>query len=493
MKELFEEPSLFVEILAHFSHAIVVGFARFRQLLVRSKFHFESNNLEVDNGRELYVPLYQESDSFYACYVHRRIRETMDKPICSVPGVYITVLERETPDNGCHFKLTGKKHEMLNTGSYNYLGFAQNQGPCTRAADAAIRLYGIGVCSSSQELGTLDIHHELNELTARFIGVEDCITFGMGYATNTTCIPSLMGKGCLVISDQLNHVSIIVGCRISGATIRVFRHNDMTSLENTLRNAIINGQPKTGRAWKKILIIVEGIFSMEGSIVHLLEVIRLKKKYKAYLYVDEAHSIGALGPRGRGVVDFFNCHPEDVDILMGTFTKSFAAAGGYIAGKKKLIDHIRRQSHAMFYASSMSAPVAQQIISSMKIIMGQDGTDEGERKLKQLAENSLYFRSRLREMGFIVYGSDLSPVVPVLLYTPAKTRAMVKLMARYGIAVVCVGFPATPILKARARFCLSADHTKEMLDKVHSIPNARVTMMASQGASLKSLPTVLLP
>ncbi|PNJ65119.1 SPTLC2 isoform 5, partial [Pongo abelii] len=220
----------------------------------------------------------------------------------------------------------------------------------------------------------LDKHEELEELVARFLGVEAAMAYGMGFATNSMNIPALVGKGCLILSDELNHASLVLGARLSGATIRIFKHNNMQSLEKLLKDAIVYGQPRTRRPWKKILILVEGIYSMEGSIVRLPEVIALKKKYKAYLYLDEAHSIGALGPTGRGVVEYFGLDPEDVDVMMGTFTKSFGASGGYIGGKKELIDYLRTHSHSAVYATSLSPPVVEQIITSMKCIMGQDGT-----------------------------------------------------------------------------------------------------------------------
>lgn len=271
-------------------------------------------------------------------------------------------------------------------------------------------------------------------------------------------------QGCLILSDELNHASLVLGARLSGATIRIFKHNNMQSLEKLLKDAIVYGQPRTRRPWKKILILVEGIYSMEGSIVRLPEVIALKKKYKAYLYLDEAHSIGALGPSGRGVVDYFGLDPEDVDVMMGTFTKSFGASGGYIGGKKELIDYLRTHSHSAVYATSMSPPVMEQIITSMKCIMGQDGTSLGKECIQQLAENTRYFRRRLKEMGFIIYGNEDSPVVPLMLYMPAKIGAFGREMLKRNIGVVVVGFPATPIIESRARFCLSAAHTKEILD-----------------------------
>lgn len=159
---------------------------------------------------------------------------------------------------------------------------------------------------------------------------------------------------------------------------------------------------------------------MEGSIVRLPEIIAIKKKYKAYLYLDEAHSIGAVGPNGRGVVDYWGCDPKDIDILMGTFTKSFGSAGGYIAGPRKLIDYLAMHSHASAYASSMSPPVTAQITRTLETIMGLDGTGEGVKRIKQLADNTRYFRDKLIKMGFIVYGNHASPVVPVMLYMPSK-------------------------------------------------------------------------
>ncbi|GAA5799717.1 serine palmitoyltransferase component [Helicostylum pulchrum] len=172
-----------------------------------------------------------------------------------------------------------------------------------------------------------------------------------------------------MLGDELNHSSIIFGVRLSGASVRVFKHNNMIDLRNLLREVISQGQPRTHRPWKKIVIIVEGLYSMEGSIVNLPELIKLKQEFKFYLYVDEAHSVGALGENGGGVCDFYGINPKHVDIMMGTFTKSFGAAGGYIAGDKNVIDHLRVKNHAFSYAETMSPPIIQQVSASMGIIM----------------------------------------------------------------------------------------------------------------------------
>ena len=369
-----------------------------------------------------FVPLYSEYECFYTRNLYTRIRDCFNRPIASVPGAIIQLIERVSDDYNWTFKRTGRLIEVLNLGSYNYLGFAENNGKCAKDSIESIKKHSVGICTSRQEFGTHKIHKELEEAVAKFLGVEDSITFGMGFATNALNIPTLVGKGCLILSDELNHASLVLGARLSGASIKVFKHNDADDLEAKLKESIIHGQPRLNRPWKKILIIVEGIYSMEGSIVNLPKIIELKKKYKTYLYLDEAHSIGALGSSGRGVVDYWGCNPKDIDILMGTFTKSFGSSGGYIAGPKTLINHIRMNSHANCYASAMSPPIAQQIISSLNIIAGNDGTVEGKKRIDQLAWNSHYFRERLVKMGFIVYGNNDSPIVPLMLYMPAKIR-----------------------------------------------------------------------
>ncbi|KIH54245.1 aminotransferase, class I/II [Ancylostoma duodenale] len=277
----------------------------------------------------------------------------------------------------------GTQTEVINVGSYNYLGFAQASGPCADASIAGIDEEGLAVCTTVHERGRSVSQYKLEKLVAEFLNVEDAIVFSMGFATNSMNAPCLVDKHSLIISDQHNHASLILGCRLSGASTKVFKHNDMHSLEKILRNAIAYGNPKTHRPYRKILIIVEGIYSMEGSICNLPGIIALKKKYGAYLYLDEAHSIGAMGATGRGVVEYWGCDPKDVDILMGTFTKSFGAAGGYIAGAKL--------------------------------------------------------------WNFSFYGREM--------------------LAR-GVGVVVVSFPATDMTESRCRFCISAAHTKEMLDKV---------------------------
>jgi len=304
----------------------------------------------------------------------------------------------------------------------------------------------------------------LESLIARFVRKEAAMVFGMGFGTNATGIPSLVGKGGLIVSDKVNHRSLVVGARSGDAVVKVFNHNDPEHLEKVVRRAILEGQPKSHRPWKKILIVCEGIYSMEGEMSPLPEIVRIKKKYNCYLYVDEAHSIGAIGKTGRGICENKQVDPADIDILMGTFTKSFGAVGGYIAADRHTIEHLKRTSAGFQYSSSISPPAVQQIISAIRIMTGEDGTNLGQTKLTKLRENSDYFRRSLLALGCHVLGDWGSPIVPVLLYNPAKICAFSRECLARRVAVVVVGFPASPLLLGRTRFCISAAHTREDLD-----------------------------
>ncbi|KAJ8674239.1 hypothetical protein QAD02_005501 [Eretmocerus hayati] len=458
-RESFEKVPFFTAVFTHFGFYILMFLGYINQLLF-------APIVAKEQGRKGYAPLYNNFEQFYLRYVYRRIKDCWNRPICSVPGSTVTLKDRKTNDHGWTFEFTGSKTKCINLGSYNYMGFAESSGPCAQESIQALKKYGCASGSSRLELGSMPIHDELERLLARFLGVEDAIVFGMGFATNTLNIPSLFSKGCLVMSDAKNHASLILGLRLSDVTIRVFKHNNLKHLEDNLKKAIVSGQPGTGEPWKKIVIVVEGIYSMEGTVVHLPELLEIKKKYKAYLYLDEAHSIGAMGKRGRGVCDYYGVDPKEVDILMGTFTKSFGSAGGYIAGSKALINYLRIYSHAHTYAVAMSPPIAQQIITSMKLIAGEDGTDAGKKRTRSLARNTKYFRRRLNQIGVITHGHEDSPVVPMMVYFFSKISAVVRALTARNIATVGVGFPATPLYEGRIRFCLSAAHTKEQLDYV---------------------------
>jgi serine palmitoyltransferase len=466
-----------------------------------------------------YGALNSDFDSFYTRRLKARMDDCFSRPVTGVPGRTITLLDRKSDNYNATFKMEGTKTRALNVSSYNYLGFAQARGGCADAVQEAILRYGLSACGSRLEGGTLDLHLQAEALVAQFVGQEDALINSMGFATNSTTLPALVSKGCLVISDEFNHASIRFGLRLSGAIVRMFKHNDMKDLESLLREVISQGQPRTHRPWKKIMLVVEGLYSMEGTILNLPAIIELKKRYKArfcfgicgtrssspclqfYLFVDEAHSIGAMGPNGRGVCDYFGINPRSVDILMGTFTKSFGAAGGYISGSKAIISQLRLRTHAGPYCESMSPAVLTQIVASMGSIMGvspppppntlengvilhpgpapasalpawlalpqnlRDGS-EGRERLQRLAFNVRYLHMGLQKLGFITYGHTNSPIVPLLLFNPGKMCLFSRLMSerKTPIVVVVVAYPATRLVTSRVRFCLSAAHTKEDVD-----------------------------
>ncbi|KAH9937804.1 serine palmitoyltransferase 2 [Epithele typhae] len=469
-----QDPPYYILLTTYISYIIVICLGHVRDFLGKRFRAASYRHLLPYDG---YAALNSDFDSFYTRRLKLRIDDCFSHPTTGVPGRTIMLLDRYSPNYNKTMIPTGTKTRGLNISSYNYLGFAQGRGGCADAVEASIERYGVTAGAEA--------------LIARFLGTDDALVSSMGFATNSTIIPGIVGKGSLVISDELNHASIRYGVRLSGASVRTFKHNNMKALESLLREVISQGQPKTHRPWKKILLIVEGLYSMEGTLANLPAILELKKKYKFYLFIDEAHSVGAMGPRGRGMTDYFGINPKDVDILMGTFTKSFGAAGGYIAGRKDVIDRLRLQGHTGTYCEAMTPPVLTQIIASMASIMGItmpaekpssplspalpawmplvpsmiDGSD-GVMRLRRLAFNARYLNRALRLLGFITYGHDDSPVVPLLLFHPGKMAVFSRMMRtrQVPIVVVVVAYPATPLITSRIRFCLSAAHTKEDVD-----------------------------
>ncbi|KAJ5181934.1 hypothetical protein N7449_012081 [Penicillium cf. viridicatum] len=460
---VMDEPPYYYLLTTYISYLILIAFGHVRDFFGK---RFREEHYRHLKPRHGYGALNSDFDNFYVRRLKLRINDCFERPVTGVPGRTITLIDRGTDDHNQHFFLTGTTTDTLNLSSYNYLGFAQSDGPCADIAEECIKKYGISAPSTRAESGTQDLHVEVEDLIANFVGKESSMVFSMGFGTNATVFPALVSKGCLLISDELNHASIRFGARLSGASIAMFKHNDMKDLELRLREAISQGQPRTHRPWKKILVVVEGLYSMEGSMCNLPGLVQLKRRYKFSLFVDEAHSIGAIGPKGRGVCDYFSIDTSEVDILMGTLTKSFGANGGYIAADKVMIDQLRATNPGVYFGESPAPAVLSQISSALRIISGEFVPGQGEERLQRLAFNSRYLRLGLKRLGFIVYGHDDSPIVPLLLFNPAKMPAFSHEMLRRKISVVVVGYPATPLVSSRARFCVSAAHTKDDLDRV---------------------------
>uniref|UniRef100_A0A914NP56 Aminotransferase class I/classII domain-containing protein n=1 Tax=Meloidogyne incognita TaxID=6306 RepID=A0A914NP56_MELIC len=324
--EEFEKYNFFVSFSVYFTWFVLTVFAYIREFLRYYGFEKNKSACERLEMRD-FAPLFNSFEAIYARNCYMRVRDVFERPICGVPGGTVKLLDRETDDYCWNFRFPGTQTEVINTASYNYLGFAENKGPCATASANIINDQGISSCASIRELGQPLAHTELENLVAEFIGVESAICFGMGFATNSMNLTCLMDKDSLIISDQYNHASLILGSKISGATIKIFKHNNIKDLERVLRQSIIFGNSKKeGKPFSKIMVIIEGIYSMEGTICKLDEIIKLKKKYKFYLYLDEAHSIGVrwvrptwrcYGKTGRGIVEYYNCDSKDVDIFYG--------------------------------------------------------------------------------------------------------------------------------------------------------------------------------
>ncbi|KAJ7031604.1 serine palmitoyltransferase 2 [Mycena alexandri] len=499
-----QDPPYYIVISTYISYLILICMGHIRDFLGK-RFHPSAYHHLMP--RDGYAPLNSDFDSFYTRRLKRRMDECFSQPVTGVAGRTIMLLDRYSADYNATQIFTGNRTRALNISSYNYLGFAQAKGGCADAVEESIRRYGVSSAGARLEGGSTDLHVLAESLVARFVGQEDALISSMGFATNSAYIPALVSKGCLVISDELNHASIRFGVRLSGANVRMYKHNDMDALESLLRESISQGQPKTHRPWKKILVIVEGLYSMEGTIVDLPRVIELKQKYKFYLFVDEAHSIGAVGPNGRGVADYFGIPPQSIDVLMGTMTKSFGAAGGYISGSKVLIDRLRVRGYLGAYGEAMSPPVLMQIVSSMASIMGIAPAPptssssvstlppprfhpgpapqslipswltldpslasgiEGRTRLLRLTFNSRYLHQGLIKLGFITYGHPMSPVIPLLLFNPGKMNMFHRLMKQNAtpIVVVVVAYPACALMTTRVRLCVSAAHTKDDMDTI---------------------------
>lgn len=460
---VLDEPPYYFILTTYISYLVLIIFGHVRDFFGKRFRSVGYNHLKNADG---YAALNSDFDNFYTRRLKLRIDDCFGRPITGVPGRYVTLIDRKSDDFNKNYQMTGTFTETLNMSSYNYLGFAQSEGPCADAVEETIMKYGISSTSTRADAGTTDLALEVESRIANFVGKPAAMVFSMGFATNATSFPALIGKGCLVISDELNHASIRVGLRLSGAVVQCFKHNDMGDLEKVLREAFSQGQPRTHRPYKKIMVVVEGLYSMEGTMCDLPGLLKLKRRYKFNLFIDEAHSIGAVGPNGRGVCDYFNIDPSEVDILMGTLTKSFGANGGYVAAEKNIIDKLRATNAATIYGEAPTPPVLMQILSALKIISGELVPGQGKERLERIAFNSRYLRLGLKRLGFIVYGHDDSPIIPITLYNPAKMPAFSHEMLRRKISVVIVGYPATPLISSRARFCVSAAHNKDDLDRM---------------------------
>lgn len=351
-------------------------------------------------------------------------------------------------ESGQGSQVTIKGRRMIMIGSNNYLGLTSHP-KLKKSAIRAVEKYGSG-CTGSRFLnGTLEIHEELETKLAEFMGKEVALVFSTGFQTNLGTISTVVGREDVVITDRSDHASILDGCRLSFGKLMKFRHNDMKDLERVLCSS---GEGK-GK-----LIVVDGIFSMDGDIADLPNIVRLAKEYKARIMVDDAHSIGVLGENGRGTGEHFGLMDE-VDIIMGTFSKSFASIGGFIAAKEEVIDFVKHNSRAMIFSASPPPASVAVVLTALEIIK-----NEPERRRK-LWENTQIMLDGFKEMGFDT-GTSQTPVIPIIIGDQMKTFTFWRRLFEEGVFANPAIPPAVPPGRSLIRTSYMATHTGEELNRV---------------------------
>src|SRR5580704_5775441 len=340
--------------------------------------------------------------------------------------------------------------EVINLASNNYLGLTTHKA-LRKAALDAVKRYGAGAGAVRTIAGTMKIHMELEEQIANFKNTEACVVFQSGFTANAGTVSAVLGKEDLIISDELNHASIIDGARLSRATIKVFKHKDVKDCERILQeNASFPG---------KKLIITDGVFSMDGDIAPLPQLCELAEKYNCIMMVDDAHASGVLGRGGRGTVDHFACQGR-VDIQVGTLSKAVGAMGGYVCGSRVLIEFLHHRARPFLFSTGLPPSVIASCQAAFTLLDSQDG----ERLIKKLWANTEFFQKRLRKLGFST-GTSQTPITPILVGEAAKAFEFSRLLFEAGVFAPAVGFPTVPEGKARLRAMVTATHKRADLER----------------------------
>ena len=341
--------------------------------------------------------------------------------------------------------------EKIMLASYNYLGLI-NHPKLKEAAIKALEKYGTGTAGVRLLSGTTKLHEELEAKIAEFKSAEDAITYTSGYVTNLAAITSLYQKGDLVIIDKIDHASIIDGCILSGARYKTFLHNNMESLERVLSDS---------KEYVNKIIVVDGVYSMEGDVANLPEISRLAKKYNAKVMVDEAHSIGVLGKTGHGIEEYFGLK-NVVDIHMGTLSKTIPSVGGYIAGNKDMIDYLKHNSRPFIFSAPLPPVTAAVAKASLEVI-----EDEPER-IENLQKNMKRFKEGIDSLGYNT-GDSITAIVPLIIGNEEDTLELCKIVNDEGIFICPILFPAIPKGTNRLRAHVLTTHTSEDIDEALDI------------------------
>lgn len=365
-------------------------------------------------------------------------------------GLYNTIDILEGA-NGAIIEVEGKN--LINLASNNYLGFADRVELKQACIDATNR-YGVGAGAVRTINGTLRIHQELENKIAEFKGTEAAIAFQSGFNCNMGAISAIMTKEDAILSDELNHASIIDGCRLSGAKIIRVKHQDMNDLEEKAKEAVNSGK------YNKIMYITDGVFSMDGDVANLPDMIPIAEKYGLITYVDDAHGSGVMG-KGAGTVKHFGLQ-QKIDMQMGTLSKAIGVVGGYVAGSKSLIDWLKSRGRPFLFSTSLTPGAAGAALASIQLM--QDHPE----LVEKVWENAIYFKEKLKKIGYDI-GVSETPITPVILGDESLTQQFSKKLIENGLYVKPIVYPTVPLGTGRVRNMPTAAHTKEMLDHAVAI------------------------
>ena len=377
---------------------------------------------------------------------------------------YLTDVLNDLRARGTHFRLRVLDdqqapvchydgREVINLASNNYLGLA-NHPRLVEASLKATRELGVGSGAVRTIAGTMRIHMELEEKIARFKNVEACVVFQSGFAANAGTVSAILGKEDFILSDELNHASIIDGARLSRARIKVFRHKDVAHCEDLLKEVANEPGHK--------LVITDGVFSMDGDIGPVDKLAALAEKYGAIMMVDDAHASGVLGRNGRGSIDHFGMHGR-VDVQVGTLSKAIGALGGYVCGSKDLIDYLYHRARPFLFSTSHPPSVAATCIAAFDIL------EQEPERIERLWDNTRYFQGELRRAGFNIGGINTpateTPITPVIIGEGRAAMDYSRALFEEGVMGTGIAFPTVPEGKARIRLILTSEHTRPQLDR----------------------------
>jgi glycine C-acetyltransferase len=360
-------------------------------------------------------------------------------------GLFNNIRTLSSPQ-GAWLEVDGRK--VLNFCSNNYLGLA-NDPRMVKAAQAAIQRYGVGPGAVRTIAGTMDIHTQLENRVAAFKQAEAAITFQSGFCANLGTIQALVGKRDVIFSDELNHASIIDGCRLSGATIIRYEHCNPASLEQVIK--------ENEGTYERAMIITDGVFSMDGDIAPLDKLYEIAKAHDIILMVDDAHGEGVLGKGGRGIVDHFNLHGK-VDIEVGTFSKAFGVVGGVVSGNAVIVDWLKQRGRPFLFSSAMTPADVAACLAAVDIL------EASTELVDRLWDNASYFKTAMAKLGFDI-GHSQTPITPVMLGEAPLAQQFSRELFENGIFATSIGYPTVPKGKARIRVMLSAAHSRDDLDQ----------------------------